>query len=69
MTGKDGYDGNQDMALGIEEAYRVIRARVAAGGPAWRPKGEGGGQVAPPSQNRTGGPPAPVTVRLGSPPG
>lgn len=37
------YDGNRDLALGIEEAYRVIRARVAAGGPPWRPKGEEGG--------------------------
>lgn len=31
------YDGERDFALGIEEAYRLIRARIAAGGPPWVP--------------------------------
>lgn len=48
------YDGRRDFALGIEEAYRLIRARIAAGGPPWTPKGEGGATVAPLSRKRAG---------------
>jgi hypothetical protein len=33
-----GYDASDDVTKSIEEAYRAIRARVAAGGPSWQPK-------------------------------
>ena len=32
---RDGYDGNDDFSHSIEECYREIRARKAAGGPGW----------------------------------
>jgi N6-adenosine-specific RNA methylase IME4 len=32
------YDGNDDFAKSLEEGYRAIRERVAAGGPGWIPK-------------------------------
>lgn len=31
----DDYDATEDFARSIEEAYRVIRERVAAGGKGW----------------------------------
>ena len=34
----DAYDADRDFAGSIEECYRAIRARVAAGGPGWRPR-------------------------------
>ena len=34
----DRYDGDDDFAKSIEEAYRVIRERVAKGGPSWTQK-------------------------------
>jgi N6-adenosine-specific RNA methylase IME4 len=34
----DGYDRNADVEGSFNEAYRVIRERVAAGGPKWVPK-------------------------------
>jgi hypothetical protein len=34
----DGYDAADDVAKSFEEAYRAIRARVAAGGRGWQPK-------------------------------
>lgn len=35
---RDGYDGQADLAGSIELGLRVIRDRVAAGGPGWEPK-------------------------------
>jgi hypothetical protein len=32
------YDAADDFAKSLEEGYRVIRERVAAGGPGWTPK-------------------------------
>jgi gas vesicle protein len=32
------YDANADFSRSIDEAYAEIRARVAAGGPPWRPR-------------------------------
>ena len=32
------YDAYDDFAKSLEEGYRVIRERVAAGGPGWIPK-------------------------------
>ena len=32
------YDADKDMAGSLEEGYRAIRERVAAGGPGWKPK-------------------------------
>ena len=32
------YDAQDDFAKSLEEGYRVIRERVAAGGPKWVPK-------------------------------
>ena len=32
------YDAHDDFAKSLEEGYRVIRERVAAGGPKWVPK-------------------------------
>jgi len=32
-----GYDGNDDFSRSIDEAYAVIRERVAAGGKGWTP--------------------------------
>jgi N6-adenosine-specific RNA methylase IME4 len=32
------YDAHDDFAKSLEEGYRVIRERVAAGGPKWMPK-------------------------------
>lgn len=58
MTGQDDeYDGDRDLALGIEEAYRVIRARIAAGGLPWTPKEKGATETAAPSPNRASGAP------------
>jgi N6-adenosine-specific RNA methylase IME4 len=34
----DGYDRNADVEGSFNEAYRIIRERVAAGGPKWVPK-------------------------------
>jgi N6-adenosine-specific RNA methylase IME4 len=34
----DSYDRNSDIEGSFSEAYRVIRERVAAGGPKWVPK-------------------------------
>jgi hypothetical protein len=34
----DEYDPHDDVTKAFEEAYRVIRERVAAGGPPWVPK-------------------------------
>jgi hypothetical protein len=34
----DQYDGADDFAKSIDEAYRVIRERKAAGGKGWQPK-------------------------------
>jgi N6-adenosine-specific RNA methylase IME4 len=34
----DSYDSDDDVTRSLEEAYRVIRERVAAGGPGWEPK-------------------------------
>ena len=46
----DDYDPRQDLTRGIEECYRAIRARVAAGGPAWTPKADWAAtRTAPPS--------------------
>jgi N6-adenosine-specific RNA methylase IME4 len=36
--GAPPYDGMDDFAKSLEEGYRVIRERVAAGGEGWRPK-------------------------------
>lgn len=33
----DEYDAERDMTASIEECYRVVRERVAAGGEPWRP--------------------------------
>ena len=33
-----GYDGLDDFARSIDEAYRVIRERMANGGPGWTQK-------------------------------
>jgi len=33
-----GYDGQDDMAKSIAEGFRVIRERMANGGPGWSPK-------------------------------
>ena len=33
-----GYDAHDDFAKSLDEGYRVIRERVAAGGPKWIPK-------------------------------
>ena len=33
-----GYDAQDDFAKSLDEGYRVIRERVAAGGPGWIPK-------------------------------
>jgi hypothetical protein len=35
---RDAYDPHDDVTKAFEEAYRVIRERVAAGGPPWVPK-------------------------------
>ena len=35
----DGYSGDDDFAKSIDEAYRVIRERMAKGGPGWTQKG------------------------------
>ena len=32
-----GYNGNDDFSRSIDEAYAVIRERVANGGPGWTP--------------------------------
>jgi len=32
------YDAHDDFAKSLEEAYRVIRERKAAGGKGWEPK-------------------------------
>ena len=32
------YDAQDDFAKSLEEGYRAIRERVAAGGPKWVPK-------------------------------
>ena len=32
------YDAEDDFAKSLEEGYRAIRERVAAGGPGWLPK-------------------------------
>jgi hypothetical protein len=32
------YDAHDDFAKSLDEGYRVIRERVAAGGPKWVPK-------------------------------
>ena len=34
----DGYDRNADVEGSFNEAYQVVRERVAAGGPKWVPK-------------------------------
>lgn len=34
----NGYDGQDDMAKSIAEGFRVIRERMANGGPGWTPK-------------------------------
>ena len=34
------YDGQKDLAGSIDEGFRTIRERVAAGGPGWTPKTE-----------------------------
>lgn len=34
----DTYDAQDDLAKSLDEGYRAIRNRVAAGGPAWEPK-------------------------------
>ena len=34
----DDYDADDDFAKSLEEAYRVIRERKAAGGQSWEPK-------------------------------
>jgi hypothetical protein len=34
----DDYDAERDFAESINEAYRVIRARIANGGPPWIPR-------------------------------
>jgi N6-adenosine-specific RNA methylase IME4 len=34
----DEYDAQDDFAKSVEEGYRAIRQRVAAGGPKWAPK-------------------------------
>jgi N6-adenosine-specific RNA methylase IME4 len=35
---KPKYDAEDDFAKSLEEGYRAIRERVAAGGPKWVPK-------------------------------
>jgi hypothetical protein len=35
----EDYDGERDAWESVSEAYRVIRARMAAGGQGWEPKG------------------------------
>src|SRR5262245_37825937 len=37
-SGRDDYDATDDFAKSIDEAYRVIRERKAAGGKGWEPK-------------------------------
>ena len=34
---RDRYNGEDDFSKSIDEAYRVIRERVAAGGKGWMP--------------------------------
>lgn len=34
----DGYDRDDDFARSLDECYRVIRERMARGGPGWEPK-------------------------------
>lgn len=34
----DDYDPTDDVTKSFEEAYRVIRERIANGGPGWTPK-------------------------------
>jgi len=34
----DDYDAEDDFGKSIEECYRVIRERMAAGGKGWEPK-------------------------------
>lgn len=34
----DDYNATDDFARSIDEAYRVIRERMANGGPGWNPK-------------------------------
>jgi len=34
----DDYNAADDFAKSIEEAYRVIRERITAGGKGWEPK-------------------------------
>lgn len=34
----DDYDVRVDLWESVEEAYRVIRERMSAGGPGWEPK-------------------------------
>jgi len=37
----DDYDSADDFARSVDEAYRVVRERVAAGGPSWTPQAPG----------------------------
>lgn len=50
------YDAERDFAISLQEAYRVIRERMAAGGPPWRPKQERAADIAAPPSNRAGSP-------------
>jgi hypothetical protein len=34
----DGYDPSDDLRKSIEEAYRLVRERIAVGGPGWTPR-------------------------------
>lgn len=38
MKTREDYDGQDDFAKGLDEAYQAIRERVAKGGPGWTPK-------------------------------
>ncbi len=35
---EDTYDATDDAWKSVEEAYRVIKERIANGGPGWEPK-------------------------------
>jgi len=35
---REAYNAEDDFSRSIDEAYRVIRERMAAGGPGWTPK-------------------------------
>jgi hypothetical protein len=34
----DSYNANADFAASLDDCYRAVRARIAAGGKGWEPK-------------------------------